>query len=152
VSRIIAIDSGPLSLLVHRKGSREADACKQWFDSQEALGARFVVPEIADYEVRRELLRSGKVASIARLDRAAKTPTVQYVPLRTSAIRLAAQLWADVRNRGLPTSDRFALDADVILVAQLLDAGFAPPDLIVATSNVGHLSRFVPAMSWQDIA
>jgi hypothetical protein len=42
-----------------------------------------------------------------------------------------------------------ALDGDVILAAQaiVLEA----PDVLIATTKVGHLSRFVPADLWQNI-
>jgi hypothetical protein len=63
----------------------------------------------------------------------------------------AAELWAQARNRGLPTASADALDADVILAATaLLIAG--PGDTItVATDNVGHLAQFVDAQPWEKI-
>ena len=42
-----------------------------------------------------------------------------------------------------------ALDADVILAAQALN--FSPSDVIVATTNPSHLSRYVNAQLWSDI-
>lgn len=82
---------------------------------------------------------------------------IGYLPLTTKAMLQAAQFWAQVRQAGLPTADKLALDADVILAAQAAtlsaDAwGMPGADIIVATVNVGHLSRFVTAMQWQDIA
>jgi len=38
----------------------------------------------------------------------------------------------------------------MILAAQALTLG--DPDVIIATTNVGHLARFVPADLWQNIA
>ncbi|HPM83920.1 MAG TPA: hypothetical protein PLF81_24605 [Candidatus Anammoximicrobium sp.] len=35
----------------------------------------------------------------------------------------------------------------VLLDAMTLDV----PDVVIATTNVGHLSRFAPAELWQDI-
>lgn len=151
MSRVIALDSGPLSMLAQRAGVADADELRHRLAACEGRGDRLVIPEIADYEVRRELLRAGKAASVARLDALAATATVLYLPVRTSAIRLAAQLWADARRKGLPTASPEALDGDVILAAQLLDAGFPASDLVVATTNVGHLSRFVAAMPWKDL-
>lgn len=58
----------------------------------------------------------------------------------------AAELWAEVRKRGMPTADSKALDCDVILAAQALAV-----DGLVATENVGHLSRLARAKSWRDI-
>jgi hypothetical protein len=50
-------------------------------------GVRVVLPEIADYEVRRELLRAGKAAGVARVTR-------RGLPARPAQPRLnlAAQL------------------------------------------------------------
>ena len=102
------------------------------------------VPEIADYEVRRELIRAGKRKSIRKLD--ALIGQTAYLPLDTATIRRAAELWAQARNLGTPTAPPEALDADVILAAQAEKVGG-----IVATDNVGHLARFVTAKHWRDI-
>jgi hypothetical protein len=66
-------------------------------------------------------------------------------------MKLAAQLWADVRNKGLPTADPKELDGDVILAAQSVRLGLPATEFIVATTNVGHLARLVPADLWQNI-
>jgi len=74
-----------------------------------------------------------------------------YLPIDTATMRLAAHLWARVRQQGKPTADPKELDGDVILAAQaqlLIDAGH---DVVVATSNVGHLSRVAPAQLWNTI-
>jgi hypothetical protein len=52
---------------------------------------------------------------------------------------------------GRATADPKALDGDVILAAQALLSGIAPADFVVATSNVAHLSRYVPAELWNAI-
>lgn len=113
--------------------------------------ARFVVPEIADYELRRELLRLGTARSVRQLDLLLSNPYVVYVPISTAAMRLAAQLWADVRRAGRPTADPHALDADVILAAQTRLLAHDGRDVIVATTNVRHLARFVPTAEWGTI-
>lgn len=112
-----------------------------------AAGGRIVVPEIADYEVRRELLRGERFAGIARLD--ALLRDVEYLPIITSSMKLAAQLWARTRQQGKPTADDRSLDGDVILAAQVLTSGF--PHAVVATTNVKHLSLFVAAAPWTDV-
>jgi len=38
----------------------------------------------------------------------------------------------------------------MILAGQALTLG--TPDVVVATTNIGHLSRFVPAELWQNVA
>jgi predicted nucleic acid-binding protein len=107
-----------------------------------------MVPEIADYELRRKLLHlihKGQAApeSIRRLDDLAKL--LDYLPLDTDTMRQAAQLWADARIRGIPTASDPALDGDVILAAQALSV-----DGAIVTSNRRHLSRFVEAKEWHE--
>ena len=106
-----------------------------------------MLPEIADYEVRRELLRGNRAAGLQRLD--ALVALVEYVPLTTAAMRQAAAFWAEARQRGRPTADDKALDGDVILAAQV--ATLESSNGVVATTNVGHLSRYVQAALWRDI-
>jgi hypothetical protein len=48
-------------------------------------------------------------------------------------------------------ADPHALDIDVILAAQVLNAGLPISDFVVATSNVKHLSEFVPSKEWNGI-
>jgi hypothetical protein len=64
-------------------------------------------------------------------------------------MRLAADLWAQARRRGQPTAGDNTIDADMILAAQALSLGVVP--VVVATTNVGHLARFVPAELWHTI-
>lgn len=143
----MVLDSGPLGMVTHRGGVLEVDACKRWLLALAERGVRIGIPEIADYEVRRELLRAGKIRGIERLD--ALLETFEYLPLSTAVMRDAALLWADVRKRGQPTADPKALDADVILAAQArrMDAA----EVVVATTNVQHLSRLVDAKPWREV-
>jgi predicted nucleic acid-binding protein len=76
---------------------------------------------------------------------------LDYLPVTTPILRQAALLWAEARRQGIPTADRHALDGDVILAATARVPVGDGHDAIVATTNVGHLSRFIPAQLWQDI-
>jgi predicted nucleic acid-binding protein len=107
------------------------------------------IPEIADYEVRRELLRLDSKKALSRLD--SLKEEIEYVPLSTRAMRQAAAFWAQARRAGKPTADPHALDGDVILCAQAHVAVDEGDDCVVATTNPGHLSRFVTAELWRDI-
>jgi hypothetical protein len=51
-----------------------------------------------------------------------------------------------------PRQPAGALDADVILAAQALNAMEVGSPIVVATTNVRHLARFVDARPWQDIS
>lgn len=120
-----------------------------WAEQVTDAGAVLVHPEIADYEVRRELLRAGRTRGIARLDELGRV--LEYLPLTTPMVRVAAHLWAEARNAGHPTADDRSLDADVLLAAQAL-ALAENASVIVATTNTRHLERYVPAGIWHEIA
>ena len=82
----IFLDSAPLSLLgtpIKPGTPSIVRAIKDWADACERFGKRLVIPEIADYETRRELLRCGKHASIRELDRL-KAELI-YLPITTAA-------------------------------------------------------------------
>ena len=147
VSGTVLLDSGPLGLITNPRASPPAEACGRWVVGAIASGAIVLVPEIADYEVRRELIRARRVAGIGRLD--AFIAQVEYLPIQTAAMRQAAVFWAEARLQGRPTAPDPALDADVILAAQA--ATLDKADVIVATTNPRHLSRYVPAALWTDI-
>jgi len=53
MSRIIVIDSGPLGYATNPRASAINDRCSQWLDALLANAEQVVIPEIADYEVRR---------------------------------------------------------------------------------------------------
>jgi predicted nucleic acid-binding protein len=139
------LDSSPLSLLCHPNPTAAGVIeINLWLQSLLAAGAEIFIPEIADYEVRRELLRAGKQKSLRRLG--LLIGTLHYVPISTAHMNRAAELWAGARNRGIPTAPPEALDGDVILAAQAESTA-----AVVATANVTHLSRFVSAKHWRDI-
>lgn len=147
MSSIILLDAGPLGQISHPKPTQANSACFDWFERLFLHGRRVVVPEIADYEVRRELLRANKINGLAGLERLINT--IEYLPITTAAMRLAAVFWAQARQQGFPTAGDKTIDADAILAAQA--ATLSNPNVIVATTNVKHLSRFVPADLWQNI-
>lgn len=65
-------------------------------------------------------------------------------------MRYAAQFWAQARQQGKQTAGARSLDADVILAGQAVSLGAS--EVVVATTNVGHLARFVSADLWQNIS
>jgi predicted nucleic acid-binding protein len=151
MSRIIALDSTPLGLLFQKPGFPKADECRSWMKRHLTSGTRIIVPEIINYELRRELLRLGRSTALAALASFNAAIPGRFLPINTRAMDLAADLWAKARRGGRPTADPLAFDIDVILAAQLLAEGLDPVDFVVATSNVAHLSQFVPAQLWETI-
>lgn len=150
MSDVIVLDTGVLGMLVHPAEAGEPRECKVWLKRLILRGATVCVPEIADYELRRELLRMGSAASLTRLDQLKSR--LRYLPITTAVMLKAAEHWATARNAGRPTADDKALDGDVILAAQSALLGQSEDVVIVATTNVGHLSLFVEARSWREIA
>ena len=145
----VLLDTGPLGLLCNPKATTENRHCRAWAADLADAGIRVIVPEIADYELRRELLQARLMGSLQTLDELIEA--VDYLPLTTTMMRQAASLWAQVRQAGRPTADRHALDGDVILAAQTLSLGYTSSAIIVATTNIDHLARFVTADLWQNI-
>jgi predicted nucleic acid-binding protein len=159
----ILLDSGTLGDLANPNLNPETIAIRQWMKSHLKRGVRVRVPEIADYEVRRNLVLEcssptttkatlAKTA-IARLD--ALKSTVGYIPLTTQIMKMAADLWADVRRKGMMTAPKEALDGDAILAAQAIIISAGHEQVIIATDNIGHLNRFststVTAEEWKKI-
>jgi hypothetical protein len=58
VNPVVLLDAGPLGLLSNPNRRGQTVACRRWLQALIAAGRKILVPEIADYEVRRELLRS----------------------------------------------------------------------------------------------
>jgi len=59
MERFIVLDNGPLGLLSHTKLSDVVIDCTWWKRLVISTGNQDVIPDISDYEVRRELLRIG---------------------------------------------------------------------------------------------
>ena len=154
--RIIVLDSGPLGMISNPRASDENDAIKQWAFSLLENGNIVVLPEISDYEVRRELIRADKTAGIENLDLFKRL--LEYLPLNTKIMLDAAQLWATARNIGKPATNNLALDGDMILIAQaraasrVFSAEADSGNTILATTNVKHLTHFCDARLWRDVS
>ncbi len=144
MNEIVLLDAGPLGMISNPSATSANLKCYNWMESLLMSGCQIIVPEIADYEVRRELLRAGKTRGLERLD--LLKFTLEYLPLTTDIMLKAAELWAKARNQGTPTADPKALDCDVISAAQALSVNG-----LIATENIGHLSLFVEAKDWRDI-
>ncbi len=126
-------------LVTHPSKKSEPRDCKEWLKTLLQEGVSVYVPEIADYELRRELLRLDLSSAVARLD--SLKSVIGYLPITTAAMMQAAEFWANARKSGAPTADPKALDADAILAAQTFWLGRLVNSPVVATTNVDHLSR-----------
>lgn len=141
MSRPLMLDSGPLGRIAHPKPNTDFI---EWLKGLLQRGEEFIVPEIADYEVRRSFLLNDLSISLKKLD--ALKHTMTYLPIDTDTMLKAAELWAQARKKGRSTADPQALDGDVILAAQALKI-----NAVIITENIGHLDLFVDAKKWSDM-
>jgi predicted nucleic acid-binding protein len=147
--RIVGLDSGPLGMVANPRARSWGLRCQRWAHDLLAARVRVIIPEIADYEVRRELIRRRATTSLLRLDQIKNH--FEYIPITTDIMLRAAELWAQARKTGRPTASPNALDADCILAATALIAA-GPGDVVtVATDNVAHLGQFIDARSWEQV-
>ena len=118
-------------------------------------GIYVVTSDICDYEVRRSLILESKkkpnINSIESLDELKNIVT--FLPLTSQAMLEAAELWAKARNQGIPTAGEKSLDVDVIICAQwqILTEEYPGRYIVIATTNVKHISYFAETKLWQDI-
>ena len=114
-----------------------------------------VVPEVADYEVRRELI-------LARLELSppGSPPSAQRHGSSQSPARSCCGC-ANLGGRkgmGRPMAARERLDGDAILLATARSLAASQPrslagegTVMIATTNVRHLAHFANARLWSDI-
>ena len=98
---IILLDSGPLGLITNPKVSAQSRACRQWLVEHLSQGNRILVPEIIEYELRRELLLHEKTQGLQRLE--ALASDLGILPVSRAVWLQAATFWADARKRGRPS-------------------------------------------------
>lgn len=148
---IVILDSGVLHTLISTSKVKEVTDCQDWFYYLLSRSALVVTSAICNYEVKRELIRRKKVQEINNLNQL--KALIDLIPVDEPTLELAAKLWAEARNKGLPTADDLSLDADVIICAQykLLAEEYPGRYVVIATTNVKHLSRFTEAKEWHDI-
>jgi predicted nucleic acid-binding protein len=137
----LLLDTGVLGQICH---PRRHAPVRQWFRA--AVRAHAVLlSEVADYELRRELLRIGATRSLTHLDEL--TRELVYVPTTTATWRRAAALWAAARNAGNVTAPPEALDGDALVAAQALEEG-----AVIVTTNTRHfLALSASALEWTAV-
>jgi predicted nucleic acid-binding protein len=139
------LDAGPLGLLAHNRPVRRLPI-QDWVIRELGGGSKIYISEVADYEVRRELIRlirSGQLPA-SRLDRLDRLKSLcDYLAVSTSAWQRAAELWADARLQGSPAAGPASLDADVLIASQAKEVAAT-----VVTSNAGHIGHWVNVFLW----
>ncbi len=151
MDRYVLLDSGPLGLALCRRGTKDVDALRDRLAELERAGVSILIPAVIDYEVRRELVRVRATAKLKNLaDMQQRFP---ILPVSGVAWFRAAEFWALSRRMGLPTGPDAALDADAVLAGCAATVGRPGDEVVIASSNVRHLSRFpgIDAREWISI-
>lgn len=150
MARVVLLDAGVIGLLVSDPHLPAVAEGRDWLDGLDP-SVEVAFPDVAIYEVRRELLRLGASRKLARLvDLLAGATRAEVTE---DAWIKAAEFWAMVRKTGIPTASPDALDADAILAGVAATIGM-PGDVVeIATTNVRHLTRFpgVEAWEWREV-
>lgn len=68
MSKVILLDSAIVGMVTNPKVTASNLECRYWLDALQKKGYILILPEIIDYEIRRELLRAGKVKGIRKLN------------------------------------------------------------------------------------
>ncbi len=146
MARVIVLDTGPAGKIAHPNVDPNV---RRWLLERVAAGDRIALPEIVDYELRRNFLlemrrgRTSFATSLQRLDQLRHS--LLFLPLNSDTMLKAAELRAETRSQGRPTADNKALDGDVILAAQALQV-----DGTIVTENPGHLELLAKVERWQQ--
>ncbi|NES81901.1 MAG: type II toxin-antitoxin system VapC family toxin [Moorea sp. SIO2B7] len=152
---IVFFDSVTLGILSSPSEKLDPKECQDWLYELLARSAYLISPSLCNYEVRRSLILTSMVKNkrqgSSKLD--SLHQIIDFLPVSQYIIKKAAQLWAETRSKGQPTADIKNIDVDVIIGAtyQLLQSEYPGQFIVVATTNVKHISRFTEAKNWQDI-
>src|SRR5205809_446439 len=99
---IVLLDAGPLGMISNPSDTPENVRSRNWLERLVYHGAKVAVPEICDYEVRRELIRAAKTEGLRRLD--GLKMMLEYAPISTAVMLRAAAYWAKARQMGRPSA------------------------------------------------
>lgn len=156
---IVILDSNILTLLVttlddklseDEKLATEIYQCTEWFYRLLSKGARIIVSDICDYEVRREFIRI-KSKSVQELDRL--RDLIEFQPVTFAVLEKAAELWAEARYLSQSNKIKENIDVDCILAAQwcVLKEQSPGRKVIIATKNIKDFQRVTDCEVWQNI-
>ncbi len=146
----LLLDSNILACVVRPEVAENREVAQAMIAFLENPQFSILVPEVIDYELRRKLLHLGKHQHHARkwareaLTLLNELVEVGYVPLTTSAMRMAAELWARTRAEGRLRGTEDSLDVDVILAAQAKQVRGQ-----VVTMNERHFRGLVDVFDWR---
>jgi predicted nucleic acid-binding protein len=134
----LLLDTNIVSEVCHPRDDRRV---QRWL-ARMSERATVYLSGVVDYELRRELLRSGSTRALAKLDRLAES--LPYLPMTKDMWRCAAVLWSEQMQRGAVPAK--GISGDTLLIAQARVAS-----AFVVTTNHRHFDDFILAMDWTDL-
>ncbi|MEA5489454.1 MULTISPECIES: hypothetical protein [Pseudanabaena] len=153
---IVFLDSGVIGLLSNPNKRDRAIACEDWLYGLFAKGVYVVSSDICDYEVRRNLVLESmrfekRLQPLTSLDEL--HDFIDFLPVTSKILISASDVWAKSRLQGQAMSNAASIDVDAIICAhwELLKEEFPSRYVVIATTNVRHLSRFTEAFEWESI-
>ena len=152
---IVFIDSSVLGILANPNKISESSKCREWLYKLLAQGIYICSSIICDFEVRRGLIleyqKKPYLTSIQNLDQLAEI--IAFLPITSELLKQASILWASACTQGIPTAEQKSLDIDIIICShwQQLKEEFPGCYIVIATTNIKHLSRFAEAKTWREI-
>jgi hypothetical protein len=141
MTRCIIVDTGPLGKIAHPRPNQEAAA---WLSRVVTSGALVIIPEIADYELRRNMLLEEMASSLKRLDELKGLFPAAYSHLifGQDHQRILEGFWRVGSQES--TKDRQKVGWDLGLDSQANDPTmrFAPPEGQLSEVDIkGHHSK-----------
>ena len=147
--KVVVLDSLPLAELCRKKVKSNVGGLLLFLKDRE-ISLR--VAEITEYELRRELLRSQRYKSENRLNKYYLTQRI--IPINRLSLLKASEIWAEMRNRGMPTASKERIDIDTIMVAQAVSLKQDFEEIIILTSDPEDIFRFsnygIKTWRWKD--
>ncbi len=152
-SNILGLIIAPLSTNFEKEEGKykQARECIYWFQNLLSRGAYVTVPDICDYEIRRELIRINSFESLDNLK--GLRNVINFQELTFNVLTEAAEIWAIARNSNQPNKSIQNIDVDCIIAAhwRLLKNEYPGREVIVATENIKDFQSFSDCSSWKNI-
>lgn len=152
---LVFLDTNILGILSNPNQLQEVIHCQTWFERLLARGVYFVSSELCFYELKRGLILAKKRGGLGQGLEKLKDlrQLIDVLEVNEQTADLAAEIWSLSRLQGSPTASEISLDIDIIISAhwQLLKQQFKGRYVVIATTNVKHLSLFAEAQEWNKI-
>ncbi len=156
---IVFLDANILGLIsnVHESND-ECQQCEKWFGNLKTRGVIFTTSDLCDYEVRKKLIfssieKKATASGVKILNSLRTNGLVAFLSVSNESLDLAANPWASIATDRKYAPEMESIDPDIILSAQyqLIRDEHPGHSVLMATTNLKHLSLFCDAAHWRDI-